>query len=180
MKTPRIVSLISSATEIVCALGFENDLVGRSHECDFPPSIRRLPVCTEPKFNIEGSSYEIDQRVRAVLQESLSVYRVHADTLRALKPDVIITQSQCEVCAVSERDVIETVCSWLDSRPAIVSLKPDRLEDVWSDIHRVADALDAREKGIQLVEALQGRMHDIERRTAALPDRPRVACVAWI
>src|SRR5205085_5955502 len=67
-----------------------------------------------------------------------------------------------------------------DSRPAIVSLKPDRLEDVWSDIHRVADALDAREKGIQLVEALQGRMHDIERRTAALPDRPRVACVEWI
>jgi iron complex transport system substrate-binding protein len=176
----RIVSLISSATEIVCALGFENDLVGRSHECDFPESIRRLPICTEPKFNIEGSSYEIDQRVRAVLQESLSVYRVHGEVLRALRPDVIVTQSQCEVCAVSERDVVETVCGWLGSRPAIVSLKPDRLEDVWRDIFLVAHALDAHDKGKQLVESLQGRMREIERRMAALPDRPRVACVEWI
>src|SRR5436190_9052518 len=123
---PRVVSLIASATEIVCALGFEGQLVGRSHECDYPESVKRLPVCTEPKFNVEGSSYEIDQRVKAVLQESLSVYRVHADTLRALQPDVIVTQSQCEVCAVSERDVLETVCAWLDRRPRVVSLRPDR------------------------------------------------------
>src|SRR6516162_6404696 len=120
---PRIVSLIASATEIVCALGFEQHLVGRSHECDYPESVKRLPVCTEPKFNIEGTSYEIAQRVKAILQESLSVYRVHAETLRRLQPDVIVTQSQCEVCSVSERDVDEMLTSWLDHRPCLVSLK---------------------------------------------------------
>src|SRR5260370_1186611 len=90
----RIVSLIASATEIVCALGFEEHLVGRSHECDFPESVKRLPVCTAPKFDVHGSSSEIDQRVKAVLQDATSVYRVHVDVLKALRPDVIITQSQ--------------------------------------------------------------------------------------
>src|SRR2546421_6950867 len=135
---PRIVSLIASATEIVCALGFEDHLVGRSHECDFPESVKRLPVCTEPKFNVEGTSYDIDQRVKAILQEGLSVYRVHADTLKQLRPDVIVTQTQCEVCAVSLRDVEEAVCHWVDSRPVIVSLAPDALADVWADIGRLA------------------------------------------
>src|SRR5438132_653090 len=99
----RIVSLIASSTEMVCALGLEADLVGRSHECDFPPQVTRLPVCTAPKFDVEGTSYEIDQRVKAILQEGLSVYRVDAERLAALRPDVILTQTQCEVCAVSLR-----------------------------------------------------------------------------
>src|SRR5258707_13551819 len=86
MAKQRIVSLIASATEIVCALGFEDQLVGRSHECDFPPSVRNLPVCTEPKFNVEGTSYQIDQRVKSILQESLSLYRVDAEKLRSLEP----------------------------------------------------------------------------------------------
>src|SRR5262245_34056513 len=116
---PRIVSLIASATEIVCALGFEDQLVGRSHECDYPESVKSLPVCTEPKFDVEGSSYEIDQRVKAVLQEGLSVYRVDADKLKELEPEVIVTQSHCEVCAVSQRDVERAVCDWLDAKPRI-------------------------------------------------------------
>src|SRR5437660_3959251 len=153
---PRIISLIASATEIVCALGFEEQLVGRSHECDFPESVKRLPVCTEPKFAVEGSSYLIDQRVKAILQEGLSVYRVHADTLRALRPDVIVTQSQCEVCAVSLRDVEQAVCSWLDARPRIVSLAPDGPADVWQGMRQVADALDVRARGATLGERLRG------------------------
>src|SRR5437868_14281250 len=132
----RIVSLLSSATEIVCALGFEGSLVGRSHECDFPESVKRLPVCTEPKFAVAGSSYEIDQRVKSVLQEGLSVYRVHADVLRRLRPDVIVTPSHCEVCAVSERDVERAVCDWLDGRPKVVSLAPNGLADVWQSIRQ--------------------------------------------
>src|SRR5207302_10517632 len=100
----RIVSLIASATEIVCALGFRDQLVGRSHECDFPESVKRLPVCTAPKFDVHGSSCEIDQRVKALLQEATSVYRVDADLLKELRPDIIVTQTQCEVCAVSEND----------------------------------------------------------------------------
>src|SRR5260370_41914404 len=129
----RIVSLIASATEIVCALGFEEHLVGRSHECGFPESVKRLPVCTAPKFDVHGSSAEIDQRVKAVLQDATSVYRVHVDVLKALRPDVIITQSQCEVCAVSLRDVEQAVCAWLDSRTQLVSLEPNCLADVGTD-----------------------------------------------
>src|SRR5262245_38675389 len=82
---PRIVSLIASSTEIVCALGFEKELVGISHECDFPTVIRGLPVCTSPKFNLDGTSYEIDQRVKAIVQEGLSVYRVDGDRLQQLR-----------------------------------------------------------------------------------------------
>ena len=94
---PRIISLIASATEIVCALGFEDQLVGRSHECDYPESVRRLPVCTAPKFDVDGSSCEIDQRVKAIVRDALSVYRVDEERLRELEPDVIVTQSHCEV-----------------------------------------------------------------------------------
>src|SRR4051794_37322152 len=102
---PRIVSLLASATEIVCALGFEDQLVGRSHECDFPASVLRLPVCTAPRFDVAGSSRDIDRRVKDLLQEAASVYRVHVDVLQALRPEVIVTQSQCAVCAVSLSDV---------------------------------------------------------------------------
>src|ERR1041384_447008 len=109
MSEHRIVSLIASATEIVCALGFEDQLVARSHECDYPPSVKDLPQVTSPKFNVEGSSAEIDQRVKSIVQDALSVYRVDAGRLEELKPTHIITQSQCEVCAVSLKDVEQAV-----------------------------------------------------------------------
>src|SRR5262245_14310397 len=143
----RIISLIPSSTEIVCALGFGQDLVGRSHECDFPEWVRRLPACTSPKFPVDGTSYQLDQRVKAVLAEGLSVYRVDAEALRALEPDVIVTQSQCEVCAVSLRDVEQAVCEWIDSRPKIVSLEPSALDDVWRDVATVAAALGEPDRG---------------------------------
>jgi iron complex transport system substrate-binding protein len=175
-----IVSLIASATEIVCALGFEDQLVGRSHECDYPASVTRLPVCTEPKFNVQGSSYEIDQRVKAILQEGLSVYRVHAERLKELRPDVIVTQSHCEVCAVSLRDVEAAICQWLDAQPKVVSLAPNSLADVWTDIRLVADALGAKERGDELVNRLQQRMNGIENQARTLRERPTAACIEWI
>src|SRR5438552_2377717 len=177
---PRIVSLIASATEIVCALGFEEHLVGRSHECDFPESVKRLPVCTEPKFSIDGDSADIDRRVRETLQDSLSVYRVHADLLQRLRPDVIVTQSHCEVCAVSERDVLASVSDWIDSKPRVVSLKPDRLEDVWTGIRQVAEALEAPRKGEEVIRELQGRMAEIAARARQIEKKQVVACVEWI
>jgi iron complex transport system substrate-binding protein len=177
---PRIVSLIASATEIVCALGAEDQLVGRSHECDYPPSITRLPVCTAPKFDVNGSSSAIDQRVKTILQEATSVYRVHADVLRDLRPDVIITQSQCEVCAVSLRDVEQAVCTWLDSRPTLVSLEPNALADVWTDIARVAEALGIPERGAELIRRLQMRLTAIADRAQTAPDHPTVACIEWV
>src|SRR5438045_2192042 len=117
---PRVVSLIASATEIVCALGFEAQLVGRSHECDYPESVHSLPVCTEPKYDVGGPSADIDRRVKDTLEEELSVYRVHADKLRELRPDVIVTQTQCDVCAVSLREVDRVLGDWPGPRPTLV------------------------------------------------------------
>lgn len=180
MTEPRIVSLIASATEIVCALGMEDRLVGRSHECDFPPRIKTLPPCTSPKFNIEGTSYEIDQRVKAVLQEALSVYRVDAEMLEGLQPTHIITQSQCEVCAVSFKDVEKAVCEFTSSQPQVVSLEPNALADIWLDIQRVADALGIRAQGETLNDRLQSRMAAIVQGARKIDSRPRVALIEWI
>jgi iron complex transport system substrate-binding protein len=180
MKDLRIVSLIASATEIVCALGFEEQLVGRSHECDFPQSVRELPVCTSPKFNVEGTSYEIDQRVKAILQDALSVYRVDASLLNTLQPTHIVTQSQCEVCAVSLKDVEQAVCELTGSNPVIVSLEPNALADVWTDIERVANAFGAGDRAHELVRRLQRGMADIAEKSRSLQSRPRVACIEWI
>jgi iron complex transport system substrate-binding protein len=180
MAEPRVISLIASATEIVCALGFLGRLVGRSHECDFPDEVRRLPVVTEPKFLTQGTSAEIDRRVKDLLERALSVYRVDALRLKALRPDVIVTQSQCEVCAVSLAEVERAVADWLEARPRIVSLEPTGLADLWIDIARVADALGIPERGAALVESLQERMAAIAERAGGLAERPSVASIEWI
>lgn len=178
--TARIVTLLPSATEIVCALGFEDHLAGRSHECDFPSSVTRVPALTEPKFNPEGTSAEIDQRVKKIVGEALSVYRVDAARLRELRPDVIVTQSQCEVCAVSERDVEAAVAEWLGVRPQIVSLAPYSLDDIFTDMQRVADALDAHARGAELVQRLRARLTKIAEKASTARERPRVATIEWI
>lgn len=180
MAEPRVISLIASATEIVCALGLADRLVGRSHECDFPDEVRRLPVVTEPKFLTQGTSAEIDRRVKDLLEQALSVYRVDALRLRALRPDVIVTQSQCEVCAVTLSEVEQAVSDWLEARPRIVSLEPTGLADLWTDIARVADALGVPERGAALVESLQERMVAIAERAGGLAGRPSVASIEWI
>ena len=176
----RIVSLIASATEIVCALGLEDRIVARSHECDYPPSVKMLPACTSPKFDIDGMSYQIDERVKAIVQEGLSVYRVDATMLETLQPSHIITQSQCEVCAVSLRDVQEAVCQFTTSRPAIVSLEPDSLDDVWKDILRVGAALGCTTEAEDLVASLKGRMRAIQELALSPARRPRIAFIEWI
>lgn len=176
----RIASMLASATEIVSALGFRDALVARSHECDYPPGIDTLPCCTEPKIDLKGSSRDIDDRVKAVVEEGLSVYRVDGDALKALNPDVIVTQSQCEVCAVSENDLRDIVCEWLDTAPVIVTLKPDALADIWTDIRNVAAAIGAPARGDALVAELKARLAEIATKAAALPSRPGVACIEWI
>jgi iron complex transport system substrate-binding protein len=177
----RIVSLLPSATEIVCALGFTDQLVGRSHECDYPAAVTILPALTSPKFNPEGTSAQIDQRVKQIVGEALSVYRVDADALRSLRPDVIVTQSQCEVCAVNQRDVEIAVADWIGGTPPkIVSLAPFSLGDVLNDIGRVAMALGAGVQGIEFVTGLNRRMSLIEGRAKGAATRPSVACIEWI
>ena len=175
----RIVSLLPSSTEIICALGCGERLVGRSHECDYPLGVGDLPACTAPKFDPDGTSYQVDQRVKAILQEATSVYRVDADLLDDLAPDWLVTQSQCEVCAVSLKDVEAAACQLVRSSPAILSLEPNALADVWGDIERVAAALEVEERGRALVAQLQDRLDQIAARTRNIDYRPRIACIEW-
>ena len=133
----RIVSLIPSGTEIVCALGYQECLVGISHECDFPLEIQDLPVCTKPRLNFNSSSLEIDKSVKSLLQNSLSIYAINENVLKDLKPDLIITQSQCDVCAVSLKDVkLALKKIGLDSK--IISLQPQKLCDICEDINFIS------------------------------------------
>jgi len=180
MNEPRIVSLIASSTETLCALGFADQLVGRSHECDFPPSIQSLTVCSEAKFDLQGNSLEIDQRVHETLQSAISVYRVFPDELERLKPTHIITQDQCEVCSVSFKDVERATKALISSSPEIVSLAPNSLEDIYQGIMEMANSLDAQVRGTSLVSRMRERLVDIERNTADITTRPSVVCVEWI
>ena len=112
---PRIVSLLPSATEIAVSLGLGEALVGRSHECDFPAFVRDLPVCTATKLEKGLRSIEIDRRVQEIVRQGLSVYEVHAELLRSLRPDLILTQTQCAVCAFTPADLEESLCAWTKS-----------------------------------------------------------------
>lgn len=187
-QTLRIVSLIPSATEIVAALGYGDRLVGRSHECDYPAFVKDLPICTEPKFDPVGSSAQIHQRVTDLLASALSVYRVKTEVLAALKPTHIITQAQCEVCAVSLSDVENAVAELMFETAAVhvVSLQPERLDDVWADMARVAAALGKTEREAQT--AIASYKDRIAQPRMAQPDgksngskatRPKVACLEW-
>lgn len=175
----RVLSLIPSATEIVCALGRRDALVGVSHECDHPAGVEELPACTSSKLRADGASTEIHGDVMALLEQALSVYRVDAERLRELAPDVVVTQDQCEVCAVSYDQVEEVVRDLLDDHVTIVSLQPSTLADVLDDIRRVGDALGVPGRAAQVVEAFGGRLHAVRRAVGGAP-QPAVATIEWI
>lgn len=175
----RVVSLLPSATEIVCALGARAGLVGRSHECDFPPGLHRVPVCTEPKVRGDGNSAEIHASVGSLIENDISVYRVHSELLRRLEPEVIVTQVQCEVCAASLRDVEASIAGWLDvDVPRIVALNPSTLESIFSDIEAVGDAIGC-DASIVVTE-MRNRIGEISQRASSAASRPRVATIEWI
>ena len=184
MPELRIISLIASATEIIHALGLGDKQVGRSHECDFPMAVRDLPQCTAPKFDVDASSIEIDLRIKYILENSLSVYKVDAEIIDELAPTHIITQAQCEVCAVSLKDVEEAACNLIHSNPKIISLSPDCLEDFYDDLLLLGKALGVDEKAQALMAEMQDYASDIKMRAAqgqnpgAQP--PRVAVIEWI
>ena len=175
----RIVSLIPSATEIVCALGYSEYLVGISHECDFPLEIRHLPVCTKPRINVNTSSLEIDKSVRSLLQHSLSIYVIDENVLKDLKPDLIITQSQCDVCAVSLTDVELLLKEKIGLDPKIISLQPQNLSDIWEDINLIAKSLGFSKRGLELTSQIKD---DVEylKSSNNLKSSPTIACVEWI
>jgi len=173
----RIVSLLPSATEIVCALGLQAALVGRSHECDLPQGVESLPVCTEPKA-AGGDTRAIHSAISSIVRNDISVYAVDGKLLRALRPTHIVTQVQCEVCAASLRDVEQAIAGWSGAAaPRIVALNPCSLDDVFDDIRRTAVALGS-DAG-PLVAAMRRRMEAVAAETASLP-RPRVAVIEWL
>jgi iron complex transport system substrate-binding protein len=177
----RIVSLLPSATEIVCALGASESLVGISHECDFPEAIRDRPVLTRSRIDAHGSSRSIDTAVRAVIRDALSIYTVDEQRLGALEPDVIVTQDLCEVCAVSLDDVRVTVARLAHREQVrIISLRPTRLEDVLGDVERVAAAIGRELQATALRAALAERIRTIASRAAHASARPRVVSLEWI
>ena len=175
----RIISLLPSSTEIICALGLREHLVGVSHECDYPSEVAGLPILTEPKLDPRGTSSDIDTRVREIVQEGLSVYRLKTEVLQGLKPDVIVTQDQCEVCAVSLPDVENAVQCFLTPDVTVVSLRPEKLSDIWTDIRHVALATGREENAAALIQDSKERLGKVEQKTQHLP-RLRVACLEWL
>lgn len=175
----RIASLLPSATEIVCALGSRAELVGRSHECDFPEGIEGVPVLTSARIGPLPSSEAIDRAVRNVLADALAIYQIDLERLREARPDVIVTQDLCDVCAVSLDDVRSAVARLARQDVAIVNLHPMRLEDIWNDLLRVGDAIGRDEIGRRLVGELRERVAAIGRR-ARKGGKPRVVTIEWI
>ncbi len=180
MQELRLLPLISSATEIVHALGLGRFQVGRSHECDYPPSVAALPVCTRPAIGVSGSSVEIDRLVKQQVTSALSVYEVDAALIGSLRPTHIITQTQCKVCAVSLEDVERALREEFATGARIVSLEPYALKDLWQDIQRVASACACNEDGEALIASLQLRMRGIAERASSSATKPRVAAIEWL
>lgn len=180
MPAERIASLLPSATEILCALGLADRIVGVSHECDFPAEIVGRPILTEPKLDPRATSVEIDTAVRRLVRDGLSVYRIREQELRAAEPDLIVTQEQCEVCAVSYGDVQNAVREWLAPTTEIISLKPNRLDDVLQDFSRVAEGAGVVAAGAELVGKCKERLDRLQVGAERVRSRPRVACIEWI
>ena len=186
----RIVSLLASATEMVAALGCLDQLVGRSHECDYPPEVQSLPIVSRVQINTEVSSAEIDAQVKQLAREktepvdpalkALSIYAIDVQQLEALQPDVIFTQTQCEVCAVSEHDVMQAVAQLTRLQPHIVSLAPYRLGDVWQDVLRVGQVLNRSERAETLVNGYKKRLEYLQNTSIQLGARPRVTVLEWL
>ena len=172
----RVVSLLASATEIVCALGAGEMLVGRSHECDNPSWVRRLPACSEPAFDVSVSSSEIDAEVRRRLQAAEALYILHADLIRDLAPDLVITQAHCEVCAVTPGNLERSGACALTADQ--LALSASSLEGIFESIQEVAKRLGVAERGAALVEGERRRLQAVSRQTACFR-RPTVVMLEW-
>jgi iron complex transport system substrate-binding protein len=175
----RIVSLLPSATEMICALGLEDQLVGVTHECDFPAFVRGLPKVTNTLIPTDAPSAEIDRLVRQRLETTRALYTLNLPMLEELRPDLIVTQALCDVCAVAEEEVQAAACS-LPGSPRVINLEPQTLSQVFGAIRQVAVAAGVSPKGEEVVEGLAARVAGVVARTIALRSRPRVALLEWL
>jgi iron complex transport system substrate-binding protein len=175
----RIVSLLPSATEILCAVGLEDQLVGVTHECDYPPFVRQLPKVTRTLIPAEASSAEIDRLVRRRLQTGQSLYTLDLPVLEELRPDLIVTQALCDVCAVAEDEVRAAACM-LPGHPQVVNLEPQTLSEVLAAIRQVGAAVGLEQRAEEVIAGLSSRISAVVARTARLQHRPRVALLEWL
>ena len=173
----RVVSLLASGTEIVCALGMGETLVGRSHECDNPSWVKSLPPCTEPAFDVFVSSREIDAEVNRRIRSGEPLYRVDADLIRDLAPDLIIAQEHCEVCAVTPADVEGSGCASLSA--PVLALTAGSLDGIFDGMMRIATALGRESDGQSLVRCEKRRLDAVREKTAGR-SRPSVAMLEWM
>lgn len=173
----KIVSLLPSATEIVYCLGLGEFLVGRSHECDYPPSVENLPICTTARLNSDRSSGEIDKDVKTLMQQALSIYQVKTEVLEELQPTHIIIQDQCDICAVNLSEVEKAIAELTKSNPQVISLQPNLLHEVWGDIQRVAKTLGVESKPV--LDKLQDRINAIANKTRDIKKKPTVVALEW-
>lgn len=175
----RIVSLLPAATEIACALGLCDRLVAVSHECDYPVEVQRLPKGTRSLIPAGVASVEIDAQVRERMADGGALYTLDLPLLERLRPDLILTQALCDVCAVAEEEVRQAACS-LPGKPRVVNLEASRLADVLASIRLVAQAAGVPERGADLVSALRRRIDAVAERAAGVAARPRVVVLEWI
>jgi iron complex transport system substrate-binding protein len=177
----RIVSLLPSSTEIVCALGLGDMLVGVTHECDYPPFVKNLPRVTKTLIPQDASSSEIDALVRERLKTKLALYSLDMPVLMELQPDLLITQALCDVCAVAEAEVTEAACR-LPGHPKVINLEPMSLNEVFETMLQVGEATDYVSQAKEAAAKLQARVDKVTQRTSTIlkNDHPRVAFLEWI
>jgi iron complex transport system substrate-binding protein len=173
----RIVSLLTSATEILFAIGAGSEVAGITHECDFPPAAQHLPRLTSSALPAAGSAAEIDRHVRRSLHAGSSLYHLDANLLERLAPDIIVTQELCAVCAVSYH-IVDRAAKRLSSDPRVISLEPSSLEDVYANIKTLGELTGHEREADSVVTSLRAREEAVRKRVAGRP-RPRVALLEW-
>ena len=180
LHAPRIISLLPSATEILCALGMADLLVAVTHECDYPSVVLGKPQITRSRLSPDMSSGEIDAAVREQLgSDAHSLYTIDRDLLADLKPDLIVTQQLCTVCAVDMEDVLDAIRD-LPRIPEVVNLEPMSLGEMLGDIEMLGEATGRQRASQMLVGALDGRIEQVREAVAQVTEQPRVAFLEWI
>jgi iron complex transport system substrate-binding protein len=176
----RICSLLPSATEVIALLGLSDELVGISHECDYPPSVRNLPIMVEPMVPPHGlASADIDRQVRQLVASGQRLYRLNAHLLQQAQPDLILSQDLCHVCAVTPDQLHEALCS-MPRQPTVLTLNPHTVQEVIDDVVRIGDAADRLTESHRLAAHLRDRLEAVHTRVQGIAHRPRVACIEWL
>ncbi|HXT67887.1 MAG TPA: cobalamin-binding protein [Nitrospiraceae bacterium] len=176
----RICSLLPSATEVIALLGLSDELVGISHECDYPPSVRNLPVMVEPMIPPHGlASHDIDRQVSQLVASGQRLYRLKDQLLRQAQPDLIVSQDLCHVCAVTPDQLHEALCS-MPRQPTLLTLNPTTVHEVIADVIRIGNAANRSAEGRHLAEQLQDRLEAVRTRVQRIAHCPRVACIEWL